>query len=32
MYYNTFAASSELAYMQPLQVAPKNIRDQPTDG
>ena len=31
-YYNTFAASAELAYGQPSQEAPKNIRDQPTDG
>jgi len=31
-YYNTFAASAELAYGQPSQDAPKNIHDQPTDG
>jgi len=30
-YYNTFAASAELAYGQPSQEAPKNIRNQPTD-
>jgi len=28
----TFAASAELAYGQPSQEAPKNIRDQPIDG
>ena len=31
-YYNTLAASAKLAYGQPSQEAPKNIRDQPTDG
>jgi len=31
-YYNTFAASTELAYGQPSQEAPKNTRDQLTDG
>jgi len=31
-YYHIFAASTELAYGQPTQEAPKNIRDQPTDG
>ena len=31
-YYNIFAASAELAYGQPSQDAPKNIRDQPSDG
>jgi len=31
-YYNTFAASAELAYGQPSQEAPKNIRGQPIDG
>jgi len=30
-YYNTFAASAELAYGQPSQEAPKNIRDQAID-
>jgi len=30
-YYNAFAASAELAYGQPSQEAPKNVRDQPTD-
>jgi len=28
---NTFAASAELAYAQPSQDAPKNMRDQPID-
>jgi len=31
-YSNTFAASAELAYGQPLQEAPKNAHDQPIDG
>jgi len=31
-YCNTFVASAELAYGQPSQEAPKNIRDQPIDG
>jgi len=31
-YYNIFAASAELTYGQPSQDAPKNIRDQSTDG
>jgi len=31
-YYNTFAASTELACGQPSQEAPKNIRDQPIGG
>ena len=31
-YYNTFAVSAVPAYGQPSQEAPKNIRDQPTDG
>jgi len=31
-YYSTFTASAEQAYGQPSQEAPKNIRDQPTDG
>jgi len=31
-YYNTFAASAELAFGQPWQEAPKNMRDQPIDG
>jgi len=30
-YYNTFAAPAVLAYGQPPQEAPKNIRDQPID-
>ena len=30
--YNTFVAFAELAYGQPSQEAPKNIRDQPIDG
>jgi len=32
IYYNTFAASAQLAYGQPSQETPKNARDQPTDG
>jgi len=31
-YYNTFAVSAVLACGQPSQEAPKNIRNQPTDG
>ena len=31
-YYNTFAASADLAYGQPSQEVPNNIRDQPIDG
>jgi len=31
-HYNTFAASAELAYGQPKQEAPKNMRDQPIGG
>ena len=30
-YYNTFAASAELAFGQPSQEAPKNIPDKPID-
>ena len=30
-YYNTLVASAELAYGQPSQEAPKNMRDQPID-
>jgi len=32
IYYHSFAASAELAYGQPYQDAPKNMRDQPFDG
>jgi len=31
-YYNTFVASVKLAYGQPSQEEPKNIREQPIDG
>jgi len=32
LYYNTFAASVQLAYGQLSQETPKNTRDQPIDG
>jgi len=31
-YNNTLPSSVELVYGQPLEDAPKNVRDQPTDG
>jgi len=31
-YYNSFAASADMGYGQPSREAPKNIRDQLTDG